>query len=219
MLRSEHGPAVATPHGTYALRFAGMGELRHLEQFYRMNRAQSFDAWRAAMRMNAIPSLNYVYADREGRIAYFYNARFPRRVPGWDWRSYLPGDRPELVWRETKGFDEVPAVIDPPSGFVVSANHTPFAVTAEGQGPDEAKIAAALPRAQTCLNALAHLKGEGPWLAGETISLADLHAAPILAYFTTTPEGQALMAGTPSLGSWWNALKSRESLRGLIFAG
>ena len=83
---------------------------------------------------------------------------------------------------------------------------------AEGQPPDEAKIAAALPRAGTCLNALADLKGEAPWLAGEALSLADLHAAPIFAYFTTTPEGQALMAEVPSLGSWWDALSSRESM-------
>ena len=38
-LRSAHGPALRTPHGTYALRFAGIGELRHLEQYRRMNRA------------------------------------------------------------------------------------------------------------------------------------------------------------------------------------
>ncbi len=89
---------------------------------------------------------------------------------------------------------------------------------AEGRGPDEAKITAALPRAEICLNALAHLKGGASWLAGDNLSLADLHAAPILAFFTTTPEGQALMAGVPALGSWWDALSSRKTLRGLIFA-
>jgi penicillin amidase/acyl-homoserine-lactone acylase len=144
VLRSEHGPAIATPHGTYALRFAGMGELRQLEQFYRLNRATTLDEWLAAMRLGALPSLNYVYADREGHIGYFYNARFPKRTPGWDWKKYLPGDRPELIWRESWNFDETPHVIDPPSGYVVSANHTPFAVTAEGEGPDPADFPAEL---------------------------------------------------------------------------
>lgn len=136
-LRSVHGPAIRTDHGSYALRFAGMGEIRQLEQFYRMNLARTLSEWREAMRLNAIPSLNYVYADRTGHIAYFYNALSPVREPGWDWKSYLPGDRPELVWNQSRGFDEAPHVIDPPSGFVVSANHTPFRVTAPGEGPRE----------------------------------------------------------------------------------
>ena len=90
------------------------------------------------MRVNAIPSLNFVYADREGHIGFFYNALSPRREPGWDWQGYLPGHRPELVWTESRGFDEAPQVIDPPSAFVVSANHTPFRVTAPGENPREA---------------------------------------------------------------------------------
>ena len=136
-LRSVHGPAIRTEHGTYALRFAGMGEIRQIEQFYRMNRARTLDEWREAMRLNAIPSLNYVYADRTGHIGFFYNALSPVREPGWDWKAYLPGDRPELVWSESRGFDEAPQVIDPPSGFIVSANHSPFRVTAPGEGPRE----------------------------------------------------------------------------------
>ena len=42
LLRSAHGPVLRQPHGSYALRFAGMGELRHLDQYLRMNRARSF---------------------------------------------------------------------------------------------------------------------------------------------------------------------------------
>jgi penicillin amidase/acyl-homoserine-lactone acylase len=76
-LHSAHGPAVRRPHGTYAVRYAGMGELRQLEQLYRLNRARNLDEWLAAMRIQASPSVNYVYADRTGNIAYFYNAQFP----------------------------------------------------------------------------------------------------------------------------------------------
>lgn len=45
----------------------------------------------------------------------------------------LPGDRSDLIWRETLPFDALPHVINPRSGFVVSMNHTPFAATV---GPD-----------------------------------------------------------------------------------
>jgi penicillin amidase/acyl-homoserine-lactone acylase len=135
VLRSEHGPVVETPAGTFAFRYAGMGEIRQIDQYLRMNRARDFDAWWSALSMQALPSINFVYADRTGRIAYVYNARLPRRAPGPDWSGDVPGDRRALIWTETRPLDEVPHVIDPPSGFVVNCNHTPFRATAEGEGP------------------------------------------------------------------------------------
>ncbi|HKJ25072.1 MAG TPA: penicillin acylase family protein [Myxococcota bacterium] len=135
VLRSEHGPVVETPAGSFAFRYAGMGEIRQIDQYYRMNRARDFDAWWSAMSMQALPSINFVYADRTGRIAYVYNASLPRRAPGPDWSGDLPGDRPELIWTEHLSLDELPHVIDPPSGFVVNCNHTPFRATARGEGP------------------------------------------------------------------------------------
>jgi penicillin amidase/acyl-homoserine-lactone acylase len=134
-LRSVHGPVVRRPHGTYAIRYAGMGEIRQLEQLYRLNRARSFDEWLAAMRLQASPSINYVYADRAGNVAYFYNARIPRRAPGFAWRGILPGDRSALIWNETLPFDALPRVINPRAGFVANANHTPFAATADPENP------------------------------------------------------------------------------------
>ncbi|MFI5007198.1 MAG: acylase [Solirubrobacterales bacterium] len=138
-LWSVHGPVVRTPHGTYAIRYAAMGDLRAVEQWYRMNKARSRDEWLAAMRIGGIPNFNVVYADREGHIGYFYNARLPKRAEGYDWSQYLPGDRSETLWTETLAFDEMPQVQDPPSGFVASANSTPFQVTAGEGNPDPAR--------------------------------------------------------------------------------
>lgn len=143
-LRSVHGPVVRNERGTFALRFAGMDEIRQLEQYYRLNRAQDFAAWREAMRLQALPSINYVYADREGNIAYFYNALLPVREEGWDWSGILPGDRSDLVWTRVWPFDAVPRVVNPPSGFVANANHTPFAATAGVGNPDPADFPASL---------------------------------------------------------------------------
>jgi glutathione S-transferase len=82
-----------------------------------------------------------------------------------------------------------------------------------GRTPDPQRITAALPRARTCLNALAGLMGEGPWLAGTNITLADLHAVPIFDYFLRTAEGQELIAGVTSLLRWWNEIEQRPSVR------
>ncbi len=138
LLKSAHGPALRRPHGTYAVRFVGMGELRGLDQYLRMNKARDLGEWRAAMEMQALPSINFVYADREGNVGYLYNARFPRRPEGWDWKGYLPGDRSDLIWEEFHGLGEVPQLLNPASQVVANANHTPFRATVDGEGPRRA---------------------------------------------------------------------------------
>ncbi len=81
-----------------------------------------------------------------------------------------------------------------------------------GETTDEAKIAAGLATAQTCLAALAGLMGSGPYLAGDAMTLADLHAAPMIAYFRAAPEGAATLARHPSLSAWWESMRARVSL-------
>jgi penicillin amidase/acyl-homoserine-lactone acylase len=135
VLRSVHGPVLRLPHGSFAIRWAGMGEVRQVEQWYRMNRAASFDAWRDAMRMQAIPSLNAAYADRSGRIAYFYNAKLPVRAPGYDWTGVVPGDTSQTLWTEFLPFDAMPKVVNPPSGFVQNCNSSPFETTLGAGNP------------------------------------------------------------------------------------
>jgi glutathione S-transferase len=87
-------------------------------------------------------------------------------------------------------------------------------VRAPGQGraPDEARIAAALPRAETCLAALEALMDVQPWLAGPQLTLADLHAAPIFAYAVLAPEGAALLARHDGIRRWWGKMAARASM-------
>jgi penicillin amidase/acyl-homoserine-lactone acylase len=144
LLRSVHGPVIRRDHGTYALRYAGMDEVRQLEQYYRLGKAQSFDEWRAAMAMQALPSINYVYADREGNIAYFYNGQLPVRAEGYDWQGTLPGDRAETIWTDFLPFSRVPQVVNPLSGFVANSNHTPFRATVGPDNPDPADFSPTL---------------------------------------------------------------------------
>ena len=84
---------------------------------------------------------------------------------------------------------------------------------AQGGSADEAKIAAALPRAETCLRAIEALADpDGPLLAGGDVSLADLHAAPMFAYFSMAKEGAALLSSQPRLNRWWQSMRKRPSM-------
>jgi acyl-homoserine-lactone acylase len=138
-LWSVHGPVVRRPHGTYAIRFAGLGEVRQVEQWYRMNRARNLEEWHAAMRMGALPMFNCGYADREGNIEYVYNARLPRRRGASEEAGYLRGDTSATLWTEYLPFEELPRVTNPPSGFVVNSNSSPFEATLGPGNPDPAR--------------------------------------------------------------------------------
>ncbi len=136
VLWSVYGPVVRRDHGVYAIRYAGMGDIRTVEQWYRMGKARNFDQWMDAMRMRAIPSFNCGYADREGNIAYIYNAKFPVRAEGYNWEQYLPGNTSDTLWTEYLPFDKMPMVINPASGFVLNSNSTPFKATVGPENPD-----------------------------------------------------------------------------------
>ena len=103
-----------------------------------MNQAQNFDDWREAMSMLSFASFNFVYADKDDNIMFLHNSRTPRRIEGYEWNNYLPGDRSELIWKETLGFSQLPQVINPDAGFVLSANQTPFRVTHPSENPKQA---------------------------------------------------------------------------------
>jgi len=84
---------------------------------------------------------------------------------------------------------------------------------AQGRGADEAKIAAALPRAETCLRGIeALIDPAGPSLTGGNVSLADLHAAPMFAYFCMAREGAELLSSQPRLSRWWQSMRNRPSM-------
>ncbi|MFQ5824757.1 MAG: acylase [bacterium] len=136
VLWSEYGPVVRRPHGTYAIRYAGYGEIRQIEQWYRMNKARNFIEWQDAMRLRAIPMFNCGYADSEGNILFLYNALLPIRDEGYDWSQYLPGNTSNTLWTDYLPFELLPQVKNPSSGFIQNCNSTPFQTTI---GPDNPK--------------------------------------------------------------------------------
>ncbi|MGQ9612803.1 MAG: penicillin acylase family protein [Chloroflexus sp.] len=89
---------------------------------FRLNRAQNWDEFRAALQDWDVPPQNVVYADIDGHIGYCLAGRLPIRrqsdgslpVPGWsgeyEWAGYIP-------------FVELPSQLDPPAGALVTANH------------------------------------------------------------------------------------------------
>ncbi|MFA7264041.1 MAG: acylase [Caulobacter sp.] len=136
VLRSAHGPVMRTRGAVFALRYAGMDTARQPLQYWRLDKAETVEQWQAAMALQALPSINYVYADEKGNIGYVYNGLFPNRREGIDWSGVLPGDRSDLIWKGYLPFDRTPQVWRPKGGVVFNANNTPFQATAAGDGLD-----------------------------------------------------------------------------------
>jgi penicillin amidase/acyl-homoserine-lactone acylase len=129
--RSAHGPVVRNDRGVFAIRYAGMGEIRQNEQYFAMNKARNLSEWKAAMAMGVLPSINYVYGDAKGNVGYVHNGRYPVRKEGVDWSGVVPGDRSDLIWNAQLPFAKIPQVWNPKSGWVFNANNTPFQATSE----------------------------------------------------------------------------------------
>ena len=131
--RSVHGPVFSDRRGvTVALRVGAVNRPRMFEQFWRMGLARNLDEWREAMRMQQLPIFHTMYADRDGRIMYVYNAAPPVRARGDHayWSGLIPGDRADLIATDTiVPFDQLPQVIDPPNGWVQNCNDSPWTST------------------------------------------------------------------------------------------
>ncbi len=82
-----------------------------------------------------------------------------------------------------------------------------------GLTPDEAAIEAAMPRASMVFAELARLLGDQPYIAGDTLSLADLHVAPQLSFLSLTPEWTKLAAPHANIVAWLTRLEARPSFQ------
>jgi glutathione S-transferase len=76
---------------------------------------------------------------------------------------------------------------------------------------DEAAVAAVLPQAETVFAELAARLGDGRYLAGDAVSLADLGVAPQMDILSATPEWDALVGERGSLVEWLGRMQERPS--------
>jgi glutathione S-transferase len=77
---------------------------------------------------------------------------------------------------------------------------------------DEARFAAALPKAKVCIDELGRLLGDQPYMAGDAVSIADLLLAAHLAFIPGVDECRATLAAQPRLQAWLNRMNARPSM-------
>ena len=167
-LRTHHGPVVAR-HGErrfLALRIARLEDGGALAQWYAMGRAATLEEFRAALAQTSLPGLNTMYADTAGNIYYVYGNAVPRRSDGVAPSGVLDGSDPGAEWAGYHELGELPALLNPASGWIGSAGSDPFLATASGYNLDRQNYPAYM--APEGNSALAHgthamLMAQKPW--------------------------------------------------------
>ena len=125
---TRHGPAIGdfaelpSRGEVLSARWTAQEPSQELHSIYAINCARSWREFLDSLRYHTAPSLNFIYADREGNIGYALAGKIPRRrqlpsllpVSGWeegnDWLGYID-------------FEELPRVYNPPERVVANANN------------------------------------------------------------------------------------------------
>ncbi|WP_437589102.1 penicillin acylase family protein [Sorangium sp. So ce1000] len=87
-----------------------------------MDRVRSVDDAVAVMSAAGGPGCNVLLADRDGRVAWTVTGRMPRRR-GFDGSASVSWADGRAGWDGYLAPAALPRIVDPPSGFVVNANH------------------------------------------------------------------------------------------------
>ncbi len=127
-----------------SLRWTAHDYTQEIDAILHFAHARDWESFRRALELFHVPAQNFVYADREGNIAYKAAGKIPVRgtgrglipVPGWEpayqWKGYIP-------------FAELPEELNPESGFIATANNQiapddyPYFITAEWSPPYRAR--------------------------------------------------------------------------------
>jgi penicillin amidase len=226
----RHGPVIsdvvagamsaAAPGGAgrYVISLADAaltGNDRTAQALYRMNHARDADSFVAALRDFHAPHENIVFAHVDGTIGFYAPARVPvrkagiglRPVPGWsgayDWTGLIP-------------FAELPHVVDPPSGRVVTANHQvvgddyPYLLTARWPEPYRARrIHELLDRDP------AHSPDAAAAIQRDTVSLLARDLLPLL---LAAPAASEAAASARRMLARWDGRMARDRPEPLVFS-
>jgi glutathione S-transferase len=81
-----------------------------------------------------------------------------------------------------------------------------------GHPADPIEYQRGLEAAPLVLRALDQLANEDGFLVADSLSLADIHLAPMIGYFTSDPSGENLLKQYPRLSNWWSAMSLEKHL-------
>ncbi len=129
VLETRHGPVIsefAEKSGedvVMSLRWTALDPTTELEAVLEINQASNWKEFEAGLEKFLAPAQNFVFASKEGTIAYKANGRIPIYEDGDDALLPLRGWEQEDEWQGYIPFDELPTTVNPEKGYIATANN------------------------------------------------------------------------------------------------
>jgi penicillin amidase len=124
-IAADYPATAALPEGSYqlSLQWTALKPGRTPGAIFAVNRATDWASFRAGATLFDVPSQNLVYADVDGNIGYQAPGLIPIRKSG-DGTVPQPGWTTATGWAGYVGFDTLPTLFNPASGYIVTANNS-----------------------------------------------------------------------------------------------
>lgn len=129
VVTTKHGPVISNvmwnyenPNAVFSMQWTALEPTKELQAVVGFNKAKNWEEFEKALEDFNAPAQNFVFADKSGTIAYKANGRVPIRKKG-NAELPVPGNSSEYGWIGYIPYDELPRTVNPPEGFVATANN------------------------------------------------------------------------------------------------
>lgn len=126
---TKHGPIMTDlvfketePSAEFSMQWTALQPTTELRAVLGFNKSKSWDDFERALEDFKAPAQNFVFASKDGTIAYKANGQIPLRKQG-DGQLPVPGDSSDYGWEGFIPWDELPTVVNPEEGFIATANN------------------------------------------------------------------------------------------------
>lgn len=223
---TRHGPIISEVAGSegnrpaeaLALRWTAHLATVELEAVLGMNRATNWTEFRQALKGFMAPTQNFVFAAKDGTIAYKAAGIVPIRAKNHDGLLPVPGWTDEYDWKGYISFDNMPEVVNPASGFIATANNKvvddayPYLLSHSWAQPYRAQRIVDVLTSKPKLNADDMRRLQADYMNLQAKSLVPILAPVVEKAQLSTLEGQAL-----TLLKGWDYVDGADQAAPLLF--
>src|SRR5581483_4701889 len=120
-----HGPVVREADGKWITLSIMNTPIAALEQSFGRTKAKNMAEYMKVASLQANSSNDTLYADDKGNAALLLPQFVPLRDNKFDYTKPVDGSNPDTTWKGMTPVDNIPHVVNPPSGWVFNSNDTP----------------------------------------------------------------------------------------------
>ncbi|WBF58034.1 penicillin acylase family protein [Lysinibacillus sp. JK80] len=126
---TRHGPIMTDlafkdtePTAQFSMQWTALQPTAELRAVLGFNKAKTWSDFEKALEDFKAPAQNFVFASKDGTIAYKANGQIPIRKQG-EGQLPVPGDSSDYGWEGFIPWGELPTQVNPKEGFIATANN------------------------------------------------------------------------------------------------